>query len=150
MMKVQEHNIDTITVVDSNMAMYVGTFNVDSFKMLIKKQIKEQREMQEKAAKESSLTFTKDGYMINQDGSGRKDSMKYTMTDDKKLVMTAMNVPAGMPSKPETLAIEKITGSEMRFKVGKEKQVMYINLKAASESKAEEKKGEEKKAEEKK
>jgi len=145
MAKVQEHSIDTITVVDSNMAMYVGTFNVDSFKMLLKKQIKQQKEEYEKAAKESTLTFTKDGFMINEEGSGRKDSLKYTLTDDKKLVVTPVNAPAGMPNKPDTINIEKISASEMRFKVGKEKQIMYINLKAAGENKAAEKKAEEKK-----
>ncbi|WP_162902796.1 hypothetical protein [Taibaiella koreensis] len=146
MLKVQEHSIDTITVVDSNMAMYVGTFNVDSFKMLLKKQIRQSKEDYEKAAKESRLTFTKDGYMINEEGSaGRKDSMKYTLTDDKKLIVKPVNIPAGMPSKPDTINIEKISSSEMRFKVGKEKQVMYINLKPAGESKATEKKAEEKK-----
>lgn len=144
MMKVQEHSIDTITMVDSNMAMYAGTFNPDSFKMIIKKQMKDQKDEQEKMAKQITMNFLKDGIMI-QEGGGRSDSMKYTMPDDKTLELSPLNPPAGMPNKPEKLTIEKISSSEMRLKVGKEHQEMFISMKAAGEKKADEKKADEKK-----
>lgn len=130
MMKVQEHSIDTITVVDSGMAMFAGTFNADSFKTIIKKQMKDQKEEQDKMAKQITMNFQKDGIMI-QEGSGRTDSLKYTMPDEKTLELSMMNPPAGMPNKPEKLMIEKISSSEMRLKAGKDNQIVYINLKAA-------------------
>lgn len=144
MMTVQEKSIDTITVVDSNMAMYAGTFNVDSFKTIIKKQMSDQKVEQEKMAKQISMNFQKDGTMI-QEGAGRSDSLKYTLAEDNKFViLKAKTPPPGMPDRADTLHIEKLSSSELRFRVSQGPRNLFINLKPASEKKAEEKKEEKK------
>lgn len=144
MFKVQEKSIDTITVVDSNMAMYLGTFNVDSVKMIAKKQMAESKLQQDKQVKEISMNFLKDGIMI-QEGGGRTDSLKWVLTDDKKLLLSALNPPAGMPNRTDTLIVDKISGTDLRFKVDNPQGQLFINLKAAGEKKADDKKAEEKK-----
>ncbi len=144
MMKIQEKSIDTISVVDSNMAMYAGTFNLDSFKMIIKKQMNDQKEEKEKMAKQISMNFLKDGIMI-QEGGGRSDSLKYSLTDDNKaVVLKAKTPPPGMPDRSDTLHVDKLSASELRFKVSQGPRSLFINLKPASEKKAEEKKEEKK------
>jgi hypothetical protein len=145
MMTIQEKSIDTISVIDSNMAMYAGTTNLDSFKMIIKKQIKEQKEEQEKMAKEITMDFQKDGIMI-QEGGGRTDSLKYTFADDGKYVtLKAKTPPPGMPDRSDTLFVDKLSSSELRFRVSQGGgRPLFINMKPAGGKKAEEKKEEKK------
>ena len=145
MMKVREKSIDTITVLDSNMAMFMGTNNLDSFKMLAKQQMAESKKQQEEQVKQMSMTFLKDGIML-QEGGGRTDSAKWVLSEDgKKLMLSALNPPAGMPNRTDTFIVDKISGSNLRFKIEQPQGVVFINLKAAGEQKAEAKKEEEKK-----
>lgn len=141
MMTVQEKSIDTISVVDSNMAMYAGTFNVDSFKMIIKKQMNDQKEEQQKLAKQISMNFLKDGIML-QEGAGRSDSLKYTLTEDNKALVLQPKTPAPGMERKDTLHIEKLSASELRLKVSEGPRSLYINLKPAENKKADEKKEE--------
>ena len=145
MFKVQEKSIDTITVIDSNMAMFMGTTNVDSFKTMAKAKMAESKTEQENQMKQISMNFLKDGIMI-QEGGGRADSLKWVLTEDgKQLLLSALNPPAGMPNRTDTLHVDKISASNLRFKVVNPQGNLFINLKAAGETKAEDKKAEEKK-----
>lgn len=151
MIKVQEHSIDTISTLDSNMITYFGSSNLDSIKTVIKKNFKENidnsKKQQEEFIKQLTMDFHKDSTLI-QEGGGRADTLKYALDDKKKeLTLSLKNAPAGMPNKPVVMKIEKLTSSELRLKVQQEGQSsgVYINLKPAAEKKAEEKKAEEKK-----
>ncbi len=137
--KAQEMSIDTISTLDSNMARMAGTNNLDSFKMMFKKQMQSQKEAMDEMYKQISMEFQQGGIMV-QTGGGRTDSLKYTVAD-KKLMLSPLNPPAGVPSTTDTLEIEKLSATEMKLKIGKTgNQVAFINLKAASDKKAEEKK----------
>lgn len=138
-MKAQEHAIDTISTLDSNMARMAGTNNLDSFKMMFKKQMQSQKEAMDEMVKNITMEFQKDGTMLQADG-GRVDTLSYIVTTDKKLKLALKNPPAGAPKDTTTLAIEKLSSSELRLKMGEGNQARYANLKAASEKKAEEKK----------
>jgi hypothetical protein len=144
MMKVQEKSIDTMTVVDSSVAMYLGTFNLDSVKMIAKKQMQDFKQQQLEAVRQNSMNFLKDGIVIFEAGNGKADSGKWAMLD-KKLVLSPKTPQPGAPSQSDTFSIEKISGSELRLKRQQGENVMFINMKAAGEKKAEEKKTEEKK-----
>jgi len=145
MMKVQEKSIDTITVLDSNMAMFMGTNNLDSFKMLAKQQMAETKKQQDEQVKQMSMTFLKDGIML-QEGGGRTDSAKWVMSEDgKKVTLSPVTAQAGMPNSDQAFLVDKISSSNLRLKIEQPQGVVYINFKAAGEQKAEAKKEEEKK-----
>ena len=90
-------------------------------------------------AKEVVMTFTKEGSMI-QEAGGRADTALYTLTDDKTITLKPKNAVPGMPDKPQIWHIEKISSSELKVKVDQEGHPIFINLKAASDKKAETKK----------
>lgn|GEM_PF-1061514 len=150
LIKVQEQSIDTITTLDSNMILYFGSTNVDSVKTAIKKTFKENvensKKQQAEFIKQVTMEFRKDSTMV-QTVMGKSDTAKWYMEKDKKsIVLAPLHPMAGMPDRKDVYQIEKLTSSQLRFKVSQNNIHTYINLKAASdEKKADEKKAEEKK-----
>jgi hypothetical protein len=135
MMKAQIKALDTLTTVDSNMAMFFGTFNADSIKTIFKEQMESSQKQQEDAARQISMTFRNDGIMI-QEGSGRSDSAKWELKG-KMVLLTPARPPANTDQavQTDTFHIEKISSSNLRFKIGPEDQALFINLKAVKGSK---------------
>lgn len=138
MMKLREKAIDTMTTIDSSMAMYFHTTNLDSIKLLMKKEMQNFKEQQEASAKQGAMNFRKDGIIIFE-GGGNTDSLKWQLIDNKKLVLTAID-PSKGPGQMDTFMVEKLTATDLRLKLEKGTNKVFFNLKPAGEKKAEEKK----------
>ncbi len=123
--QLQLNMYDTLTAVDSNMALFFQTYNLDSIKLIGKGKLEEAKKQQDDMVKEITMEFRKDGFMV-QEGQGRKDSIKYDVKD--KLVLLTM---PGQEDITDTFHIEKISGSDLRLKVGNPGDEAFIDLKAA-------------------
>jgi hypothetical protein len=141
MMKLREKAIDTMTTFDSSMVMYFHTTNLDSIKLLMKKEMQTYKEQQEASAKQGSMNFRKDGIIIFE-GGGNADSLKWQLIEEKKLVLSAID-PSKGPAQMDTFIVDKLTSSDLRLKLEKGTNKVFFNLKPAGEKKAE--KAEEKK-----
>ncbi len=123
-----------MTTFDSAMVMYFHTTNLDSIKLLMKKEMQNYKEQQEANAKQGSMNFRKDGIIIFE-GGGNSDSMKWQLLEEKKLVLTAMD-PAKAPTQVDTFIVDKLTASDLRLKMEKGTNKVFFNLKPASEKKS--------------
>jgi|SRR5690606_239922 len=125
MYQLQLEMYDTLSTVDSNMAMFFQTDNLDSIKAIGKRNLEEAKKQQDEMVKQITMEFRKDGYMV-QEGQGRRDSIQYTVSD-KQILLTM----PGQEVVADTFRIEKISASDLRLKVGPEGDESYIDLKAA-------------------
>lgn len=119
-------SIDTIKTVDTMMAMNFGSFNLDTIKSKMKESVNTEMEQRKESAKLLSLDFRKDGVVIL-GNAGRTDSVKYAITDKKKLVFIPF--PDKKAGKADTVfIIESISGNSLKFKMAEAPYEVFLNL----------------------
>lgn len=126
MLKMQEQSIDTMSQVDTNMAKFYGTSNLDSLKILLKGQIESQKKLEADAAKQSAMEFLKDSIVIMYNGV-QIDSAKWVLSDDKKQLTFSPLNPTG-PEKAATFDIITLTSNSLQLKMTQGNNSMQINL----------------------
>ena len=119
-------SIDTITSVDTMLAMNFGSFDLDTIKSRMKESVNADMEQRKESAKLLSLDFRKDGVVVF-GNAGRMDSIKYEIVDKKKLVFIPF--PDQPEGKPDTVfLIESISGSSLKFKMAEAPYDVFLNL----------------------
>jgi len=126
MMKVQEHSIDTISQVDTNMAKFYRTSNLDSLKTILKKQIEDQKKMEADAAKQSAMEFFKDSTVVMYNGI-HVDTAKWSLTDDNKKLTFAPLTPQG-PDQSATFDVLTLSDKKLELKINRGQSSMQINM----------------------
>jgi len=126
MMKAHEHSIDTISRVDSTMAQFLGTYDLDSVKAILKKQMTDRKKMEEDAAKQSSMDFYNDSTVVIVNGIN-VDTAIWSMTDDGKKI--TFSPPKPQPqAQSATFDIETLTSHKLKLKINRGESTLYINL----------------------
>jgi len=125
MMKAHEHSIDTISHVDSTMAQFLGTYDLDSVKAILKKQMTDRKKMEADAAKQSSMEFRKDSTVIIVNGIN-VDTAIWTISDDKKITFAPLTPQPQAQS--ATFDIESLSNSKLKLKINRGESTLYINL----------------------
>jgi len=128
MAQVRIKAIDTITTVDSAMAAFMNTYNLDSIKSILKSHVNDYKEQQKDMAAMTSLAFFKDSIAVFYSGP-QSDTSKWAIVDKNKLVLspyTQAQRQAG--AKADTAIIESIGNGKVRLKINQGKNFMYTNL----------------------
>lgn len=120
--------IDTITKVDSTMAAFLGTNNVDSIKALLKSQVEDYKEQQKDMAALTSLAFQKDSLAIFFSGP-QSDTNRWSIVGKDKLVLSPYSdAQRQAGAKDDTAIIESSSNGKLRLKINQGRNFMYANL----------------------
>lgn len=126
--QVRKKAIDTISHVDSSMAVFLGTKNLDSIKVILKKHADDYKEQQKDAAAMSSVTFLKTGEAIFHSGL-QVDTSKWEIIGKDKLVLSPYNEKQRQAgAKADTATIESIGNGKIRLKAPQGNNILFINL----------------------
>lgn len=128
MAEVRMKAIDTITHVDSAMAAFMGTYDLDSIKSILKEHAEDYKQQQKDAAAMSAVTFLKSGETIFHSGP-QSDTNKWEIIGKDKLVLSPYSdAQRQAGAKPDTAFIESIGSGKMRLKLPQGNNYIYINL----------------------
>lgn len=120
--------IDTISHVDSSMAAFLHTTNLDSIKTILKTHTDDYKQQQKDVAAMSSVSFLKSGEAIFHNGL-QNDTNKWEIIGKDKLVLSPFNEKQRQAGqKPDTAIIESISKDKIRLKAPQGNNVLYINL----------------------
>lgn len=120
--------IDTITHVDSAMAAFMGTYDLDSIKAILKEHAEDYKEQQKDAATMSAVTFLKSGETIFYSGP-QSDTSKWEIIGKDKLILSPYSETQKQAgAKPDTAFIESISKDKMRLKLPQGNNYIFINL----------------------
>jgi hypothetical protein len=128
--QVRKKAIDTISHVDSAMASFLGTRDLDSIKAILKKHAEDYKQQQKDVAAMSSVTFLKTGEAIFHNGM-QNDTSKWEIIGKDKLVLSPYNDKQRQAgAKEDTATIESISKDKIRLKAPQGNNALYINLRA--------------------
>ncbi|HET8572596.1 MAG TPA: lipocalin family protein [Edaphocola sp.] len=128
MAKVRTKAIDTITKVDSSMAAFMGTYDLDSIKSVLKSHVEDYKQQQKDMAALTSLAFFKDGLAVFYSGP-QSDTNKWSIAGKDKLVLSPFSEAQRQAgAKEDTAIIESISKGKLRLKINQGKNFMYANL----------------------
>lgn len=128
MAKAHIESIDTMTQVDSTMALFMGTTDLDSIKAILKEHAEDYKQQQKDAATMSAVSFLESGYAIFHSGP-QNDSSKWEIIGKDKLILSPtseMQREAGV--QPDTAFIESIGNGKMKLKLPQGNNHIFVNL----------------------
>jgi|GEM_PF-1935022 len=120
-------SIDTITTVDSMLAMNFGSFDLDTIKTRMKESVNKDRDQRKESAKMLSLNFRKDG-VVEMSNASNVDSLKYEILDNKKIVFIPFEKAVAGAKADTVFQIEKISGNSLKFKMIQLPNEVFLNL----------------------
>lgn len=124
-MEVRKKSIDTMSTLDTNMAAFFGTQNLDSIKSILKAQMEEYKTQQNEVAKQGYIDFHKNGTAVFASGIN-VDSFKWELKGKKQLLISPFKMDAN--GHPDTMVIENISAKGLRLKMTQGANSMFINL----------------------
>lgn len=128
--QVRKNAIDTISHVDSAMASFLGTKDLDSIKAILKEHAEDYKKQQKDVAAMSSVSFLKTGEAIFHNGM-QNDTSKWEIIGKDKLVLSPFSEKQRQAgAKSDTAIIESISKDKIRLKAPQGNNMLYINLRA--------------------